>query len=61
MNFVVFKYSNVEHRETVEINSLEELVNFIEKIPDPVIVEKLYNFETDIRENALIIYDDWLE
>lgn len=61
IKFVVFKASDDDYREVVEVNSLEEFMNFVNKIEYPVIIGKELNFETDEVEDTLTIYDDYLE
>ena len=61
IKFVVFKASDDDYREVVEVNSLEEFMNFVSKIEYPVIIGKELNFETDEVEDTLTIYDDYLE
>ena len=61
IKFVVFKASDDDYREVVDVNSLEEFMNFVNKIEYPVIIGKELNFETDEVEDTLTIYDDYLE
>lgn len=61
IKFVVRKASDDEYKTTIEINSLEGLMNFLDTTEYSVIIGKEYNFETDEVENTLIIYDDYLE
>lgn len=61
IKFVVFKASDDDYREAIEVNSLEEFMGFVNKIEYPVIIGKELNFETDEVENTLIIYDDYLD
>lgn len=61
IKFVVFKASDDDYREVVEVNSLEEFMDFVNKIEYPVIIGKELNFETDEVEDTLTIYDDYLE
>lgn len=61
IKFVVFKASDDEYREVIKINSLEEFMNFVNKIEYPVVIGRELNFETEEVENTLTIYDDYLE
>lgn len=61
IKFLVLKASDDEYETTIEINLLEELMNFLDTIEYSVIIGKEYNFETNEVENTLIIYDDYLE
>lgn len=61
IKFVVFKASDDDYREAIEVNSLEEFMDFVNKIEYPVIIGKELNFETDEVEDTLTIYDDYLE
>lgn len=61
IKFVVFKASDDEYREVIKISSLEEFMNFVNKLEYPVILGKEVDFETDEVENTLTIYDDYLE
>lgn len=61
MKFIVLKASDYEYRKEMEINSLEELMEFMNSVENSVIVGKDYDHITDELENTLIIYDDYLE
>lgn len=61
IKFLVLKASDDEYETTIEINSLEELMNFLDTIEYSVIIGKEYNFKTDEAVNTLKIYDDYLE
>ena len=56
-----FKASDDEYREVIKISSLEEFMNFVNKLEYPVILGKGVDFETDEVEDTLTIYDDYLE
>ena len=61
IKFLVLKASDDEYKTTIEINSLEELMNFLDTIKHSVIIRKKYNFKTNAAVNTLKIYDDYLE
>ena len=61
IKFLVLKASDDEYKTTIEINSLEELMNFLDTIKHSVIIKKKYNFKTNEVVNTLKIYDDYLE
>lgn len=61
IKFLVLKASDDEYETTIEINSLEELMNFLDTIKHSVIIKKKYNFKTNEVVNTLKIYDDYLE
>ena len=61
MKFIVLKASDYEYRKEMEINSLEELMEFMDSVENSVIVGKDYDHITDELENTLTIYDDYLE
>jgi hypothetical protein len=61
MKFIVLKASDYEYRKEVEINSLEELMEFMNSTKYSIIIEKDYDHITDKLENTLTIYDDYLE
>lgn len=52
MTFTIRKASDVEYRETIEINTIEALIEFVEKLEQNVIIEP---------DNTLTIYDGYLE
>jgi hypothetical protein len=61
MKFIVLKASDYEYREEMEINNLEELMEFMNSIEYSIIVGKDYDHITDKIENILTIYDDYVE
>lgn len=52
MTFTIRKASDVEYRETIEINTLEALMEFVVESEHGVIIDA---------NNTITIYDDLLE
>lgn len=56
MKFIITKASNFSYKETIEINSIEELLTFKNNCNHPIIID------TDENGNGTIeIYDDYIE
>ena len=53
MKFKVYKASNLSHTCDMEVNTLEELINFTKENGDSIIL--------NTKDNIITIYDDYME
>lgn len=55
MKFVVTKSTDYNYKEEIELNTLEDLIAFVDKVEESVIIHR-YGVKT-----SLEIYDGWRE
>jgi len=61
MKFILAKASNRCYKDEIEINSIDELINFVKK-EWPIILEQEYiDRDTPKNEFTITIYDDYIE
>lgn len=61
MKFIVTKASKINYKKEIELNTLEELINFIKKEWAIVVQQEYIDRDTPKDEFSIIIYDDYDE
>ena len=63
MEFNLTKASDWEFKKEIEINTLEELLEFHQKVKNNLIIEETYGFKGETPKNkyTIMIYDSYIE
>lgn len=60
MKFIVTKASKTNYKKEIELNTLEELINFIKKEWAIIVQQEYIDRDTPKDEFSIIIYDDYI-
>ena len=60
MKFLTYKVSDDDYKTYTEVNSIEELIQFVETNGD-IIFGTVYDFEDNKCKLGIIIYDGYIE
>lgn len=61
MKFIVTKASNLNYKKEIELNTVEELIDFIKKEWAIIVQQEYIDRDTPKDEFSITIYDDYIE